>query len=192
MHSLSDRFGADRFQVEGSGHQRPSYSPLPGAPMTLSAGPCSTTLPARMTMMSLASARTTFRSWLMRDRRGCGLSAACAKARPPAPARSCPAPRGRLVQHDEAGLQDHGAGNRDALPLTAREFMRIAPAGGGSPARPSSSTSIRAVALFERQPGSWIASPSATISAMFMRGGVRSRRDPGRRPACGCAGASSP
>ena len=37
-----------------------------GAPITCSAVPCSTTLPARMTMMSLASARTTFRSWLMK------------------------------------------------------------------------------------------------------------------------------
>ena len=34
--------------------------------------------------------------------------------------------RGRLVQHDEARLQHHGAGNRDALALAAGEFVRIA------------------------------------------------------------------
>ncbi len=37
--------------------------------------------------------------------------------------------RGRLVEHDEARLQHHGAGNGDALALAAGEFMRIAPAG---------------------------------------------------------------
>ena len=33
---------------------------------------------------------------------------------------------GRLIQHDEARLQHHGAGDRDALTLPAREFMWIA------------------------------------------------------------------
>ena len=36
--------------------------------------------------------------------------------------------RGRLVEHDEARLQHHGAGDGDALPLAAGEFMRIAEA----------------------------------------------------------------
>ena len=33
--------------------------------------------------------------------------------------------RGRLIEHDEARLQDHGAGNGETLPLAAGEFVRI-------------------------------------------------------------------
>src|SRR3546814_14144200 len=39
--------------------------------------------------------------------------------------------RGRLVEHDEARLQHHGAGDGDALALPAGEFVRIAIAGLG-------------------------------------------------------------
>ena len=38
--------------------------------------------------------------------------------------------RGRLVEHDDLRLQDHGAGDGDALPLAAGEFVRIAVAHG--------------------------------------------------------------
>ena len=34
--------------------------------------------------------------------------------------------RGRLVEHHEAGLQDHGPGDRDALALAAGELVGIA------------------------------------------------------------------
>ena len=34
--------------------------------------------------------------------------------------------RGRLIQHQQAGPQHHGAGNRDTLALTARKLMRVA------------------------------------------------------------------
>ena len=34
--------------------------------------------------------------------------------------------RGRLVEQEEARLQDEGAGERDALALAAGEFMRVA------------------------------------------------------------------
>ncbi len=37
--------------------------------------------------------------------------------------------RCRLIEHDEAWLQHHGAGNGDALALAAGELVRIAPAG---------------------------------------------------------------
>ncbi|EAQ22895.1 hypothetical protein ROS217_12206 [Roseovarius sp. 217] len=37
----------------------------------------------------------------------------------------------RLVQHHQLGPQDHRAGNRDTLTLTAREFMRVAVHRGG-------------------------------------------------------------
>ena len=43
----------------------PWCSPLAAASKICSDGPCSTILPLRMTMTSLASARTTLRSWLM-------------------------------------------------------------------------------------------------------------------------------
>ena len=36
--------------------------------------------------------------------------------------------RGRLVEHDEARLEHHGARDRDALALAAGEFVRIAEA----------------------------------------------------------------
>ena len=38
--------------------------------------------------------------------------------------------RGRLVEDDELRVQDHGAGDGDALALAAGEFMRIAVAPG--------------------------------------------------------------
>src|SRR5215207_6691863 len=34
--------------------------------------------------------------------------------------------RGRLVKHDDLGLEDDSAGNGDALALAAREFMGVA------------------------------------------------------------------
>ena len=39
--------------------------------------------------------------------------------------------RGRFVEHDEFGLEHHGAGDGDALALAAGEFVRIAEAGFG-------------------------------------------------------------
>ncbi len=39
--------------------------------------------------------------------------------------------RGRLVENDDPRLQDHGAGNGDALALAAGKFMRIAVAQRG-------------------------------------------------------------
>ena len=46
--------------------------------------------------------------------------------------------RGRLVEHDEARLQHHGAGDRDALALAAGEFVRIAEAASPDRGRPRS------------------------------------------------------
>jgi hypothetical protein len=67
--------------------------------------------------------------------------------------------RGRLVEHDEARLEHHGARNGDALALAAGKFMRIAEARFGieadfasAPRRPRSRS-----AAFSR--GSWILSP---------------------------------
>ena len=44
----------------------PACRAVCGVSKIASARPCSTTLPSRITMTSLASARTTLRSWLMK------------------------------------------------------------------------------------------------------------------------------
>ena len=60
--------------------------------------------------------------------------------------------RGRLVEHHHRGLQDHGAGNGDALPLAARELMRIAVAHGWVESHLVERRGSPAVALPRRQP----------------------------------------
>jgi hypothetical protein len=50
--------------------------------------------------------------------------------------------RGRLVEHDQARLQDEGAGDRDALALAAGEFVRVAVARSPDRGRPRAAPSI--------------------------------------------------
>ena len=74
-------------------------------------------------------------------------------------------------------LQHHGARDRDALALAAGEFVRIAVARSPDRARPrSSAVATVRVALGAESAGSWIFSPSATISATDMRGRQRAVR----------------
>ncbi len=79
--------------------------------------------------------------------------------------------RGRLVEHDEARLQHHGAGDGDALPLPAGEFVRVAEAALRIDADFARARGRRA----RRAPppprsGSCTRSPSATTSPTTMRG----------------------
>ena len=78
--------------------------------------------------------------------------------------------RGRLVEHDDLRIQDHGPGDGDALALAARELVRVAVAPAGSSRTSSRACDGAPVALGARDRGSWTRRPSVTISPTVMRG----------------------
>ena len=94
--------------------------------MIWSVSPVSTTLPPHITMTRWHSARTTFRSCADEEVGEAAPPLQVAQEVDDLPLHGEIERRGRLVEQDELRVEHQRAGDGDALPLPAGEFVREA------------------------------------------------------------------